>query len=73
LGALRSQAHDNARTLEISYNGFGHLTADKQAHGETVHAGTLKVEYAYTDGSANSAQPGPQIRSLLPRPIAYAA
>jgi RHS repeat-associated protein len=37
--------------VQLTYNGFGQLTSDQQAHGGAVGSGTPKVQYSYVDGS----------------------
>lgn len=53
-----SAAANVVNQVELVYNGFGQLTADRQEHGAAfVGTGTPKVEYAYADGSANHVRP----------------
>jgi len=45
--------------VKLEYNTFGQLTSDWQSHSGRVHTGTapsLRVQYAYADGSSNSNQ-----------------
>ena len=43
--------------VQLAYNAFGQLAADYQSHSGAVDTGsTLKVQYAYTDGSLNHAR-----------------
>jgi RHS repeat-associated protein len=37
--------------VQLTYNGFGQLTSDQQAHSGTVGSGTPKVVYLYVDGA----------------------
>ncbi len=39
--------------VQLSYNDFGLPTQEAQEHAGAVAGGSLKVQYAYTDGSAN--------------------
>jgi len=44
--------------VQFTYNDFGQVTADYQAHGGTVNTSTTpKVQYAYADGSSNTIRP----------------
>jgi len=41
--------------VQFSYNDFGQITADYQAHGGTVNTSTTpKVQYGYADGNSNT-------------------
>lgn len=43
--------------MQYAYNGFGQLTTEYQSHNGAVNTGTTpKVQYAYTNGSANHAR-----------------
>ena len=44
--------------VQFTYNDFGQITADYQAHGGTVNTSTTpKVQYGYADGSTNTIRP----------------